>query len=367
MERKQSCDGSQTTFLPLLAAAESDRRALIRGALARLGFRSDLANGLESLLMLLDVSAGEQGCRAYIRTLCERLNAGRRTIDRRLRVLRDHRLIRSVRSRPGGPCYNRLDWGRLRNLAFGDDDRDEPTAGRDASASPAIPTASVVVPTVAASASDGGRRFGVGPAPFSVAQSGATSRQSGATSRQSGAIILTDLTSVAPPPPTPPETSVEVCGAERAGWCDAEAVVAAAGVASWREAVEAARTNGLVPSDVRAIVADWRRRLPRERWDNAAGMLVYLLRTARPDAIPRPAETPQARAPTPARPSEQTPDATSSAAFEALDAEQRDDLARRALGPVLLRMYRADRQSPLARMMMIGFLREQSLNTGGNS
>ncbi len=361
-------DNTQTTFLPQLAAAESERRALIRGALAALGLRRDLANGLESLLMYLDAAAGEHGCRAYIRTLVEQVNAGKRTIDRRLKLLRDHRLIRSQRSRPGGPCFNRLDWERIRDLAFRGEEHDEPATGPDASASQAPPAASALESTAAASASDGGRRFGeaavaIIAAPHAAEKSGATSRLSGATSRLNGAFILTNLTNLEPPPPTPPEPSVVRPGADRDradcdGWHQAERAVAAAGVASWERAIATARGHGLTPGDVLAIVADWRRQLATARWENAAGMLVYLLRVARPDTIPRPATPAPVRETTRARRAERPPD-EHCAAFEALSPEQQDELARQALDPVLLRIYRADRESPLARLMMIGFLRER--------
>lgn len=372
--RRTPCEESpQTSFLPQLAADESERRALVRGALATLPLRDGIRKDLESLLMYLDACAGDMGCRAYVSTLCKAIMLTRRTMFRRLGVARRHGLIATAPSERGASKYNRVQWDRLRGLAYHAapaPDESQPTFSPPASG-PADSSAGALRPDSSGesrnrdSSQPGDDIFGErenderdSAGPINAVLYGTTQCQSGTTQCQSGTRLNLTLLDSDSTPPSPPPATAELVD----DWSEVRVVVAEI-LTDWRKPLRQARANGLTAADALALVAEWERLRPTARWNDPPAVLHYKLRTAHPAAIPRPKPVTATEAVRADKP-KVSPEVAARCVelLDAMDADERMALAQRALSEVMLRNYRVDPTSGLARMMMLGFLEETHAN-----
>src|SRR5688572_18931461 len=89
-------DPRQQSLLPGADQRESERLAMVRGALAKLKLWASIAEEVERLILLLDAwDRDKTGCAAFLDTLADRLNRPVRTVQRRLALCREHGLVKS--------------------------------------------------------------------------------------------------------------------------------------------------------------------------------------------------------------------------------------------------------------------------------
>jgi len=258
MTRRPGRDARQQSMLPTWAQHETERRALVRGALRNLGVRlSGMLYELESIVIYIDRYSDEQGCAAHARTLAR--HCGRdghpiseRTLERRLKLLRDHRMVSLWWD--AGRARRRVDWRRIRSLAL----------------SPAVTFEKSKVAEGAAKVAEGAAK---------VAE------------RHYKELLEDSIKELIPSPLTPQSPSVRVAPAatldvggvegEEESFAALEPLLRTCGVAAVETAIATAQSRGLSPCFVRAAIAHFHAQAPA--WHGGA-LLVCLRRASPGDA-----------------------------------------------------------------------------------
>lgn len=246
----------QQTFWPGIESKYAEEQALLIGAVERLGKRKHIAAELVELLRYLsNCDPSGEGARTYLSTMVDRTGIAQRTLQTRLRVLREAGYLAWWRT-PQGRMVNRVDWEAIKRAAFAG----EPGAGRRE-------------PVVGGQESGvSGREDVASESCATPRKTGAGSRNSCATPRRSGATNIKASCSV-----SLKELPQQQ---QRDGWSSLAATLSSLGLFTAGSTLTACRAAGVSHSEAEAIVEHWQANAAW--WRHDLRVLVLRLREAFP-------------------------------------------------------------------------------------